>query len=144
MQASPGSGDPALAAGELEENLNHDPVAAFVEAIKRGAVGELAALMSEDHRFIDSMGNKVVGRATMMGGWTTYLEMFPGFRNTVNRRFDAGNRVALFGHTHATHAASGRVVRMRAAWLILVRNAQVAEWCVFGENEPARAAIEGR
>jgi ketosteroid isomerase-like protein len=123
--------------------VNHDPVSAFVDAINRGDIRQLAALMTEDHRFIDSMG-QVVGRAVMMAGWTTYFEMFPGYRITVDRRFDAGDRVALFGHTRATHAATGREVRMRAAWLALVKNGLVAEWCVFADNEPARAAMEGR
>ena len=115
-----------------------------MDAINRGDVRQLATLMTEDHRFIDSMGNEVVGRTVMTAGWASYFELFPGYRITVDRRFDAGDRVALFGHIRATHAATGREVRMRAAWLTLVRNGLVAEWCVFADNEPARAAMEGR
>ena len=124
--------------------MNHDAVSAFVDAINRGDFRQLATLMTEDHRFVDSMGNEVVGQAVMVAGWTTYFELLPGYRITVDWRFDAGDRVALFGHTRATHAATGREVRMRAAWLALVRNALVAEWCVFADNEPARAAMEER
>ncbi len=124
--------------------MNRDPVSAFVDAINDANVRRLAALMTEDHRFIDSLGNEVVGRAAMTAGWATYLELFPGSRITVDRRFDAEDGVALFGHTHAIHAASGREVRIRAAWLARVREDRIAEWCVFADNEPARAAMEGR
>lgn len=124
--------------------MDRDPVSAFVDAIKRGDVRQLARLMTEDHRFIDSMRNVVVGRTAMMAGWASYFEMFQGYRLTVDRRFDEGDHVALFGHTEAIHAASGREVRMRAAWLALVKNGLIAEWCVFADNEPASAAMEGR
>ena len=41
----------------------------FVERINAGDVGGLAALMTEDHRFIDSLGNVVSGREAMKAGW---------------------------------------------------------------------------
>ena len=124
--------------------MDRDPVSAFVEAINRGDVRQLALLMTEDHLFIDSVGNEVSGRATMMAGWARYFEAFRGYRLTVDLRFDHRDHVVLFGHTHAIHAASGREVRTRAACLALIKNGLIAEWCVFADNEPARAAMEGR
>ena len=124
--------------------MNVDPVAAFVAAINAADLAALAALMPDDHRFVDSMGSEIVGREKMLAGWRGYFQMFPGYRITVEQRLEAGDRVGLFGRTVATHAASGREVKMRAAWLALVRDGLIAEWRVYADNEPARAAIEGR
>ena len=41
----------------------------FVERINAGDVAGLATLMTEDHRFIDSLGNVVSGREAMKAGW---------------------------------------------------------------------------
>jgi ketosteroid isomerase-like protein len=44
----------------------------FVERINAADVAGLAALMTEDHRFVDSLGNEVSGREAapdLGGGW---------------------------------------------------------------------------
>lgn len=124
--------------------MNPDPVAAFVSAINKRDPERLGKLMTDDHRFVDSMGNEVVGRAKMVAGWAAYFALFPDYEVFIDQRLADGDHVALFGRTRAVHAASGREVRMRAAWLAKVRGDQVAAWSVYADNEPARAAVEGR
>ncbi len=124
--------------------MKPDPVAAFVSAINQRNPQRLGELMTDNHRFVDSMGGEVVGRAKTVAGWTAYFALFPDYEVFVDQRFADGDSVALFGRTRAVHSASGREVRMRAAWLAKVKGNQVAEWSVYADNEPARAALEGR
>ncbi len=124
--------------------MNLDPVAAFVSAINRRDPRLLGELMTDNHRFVDSMGDEVVGRARVVAGWTAYVALFPDYEVFVEERLADGDRVALFGRTRAVHSASGREVRMKAAWLAKVTGNQVSEWSVYADNEPTRAAIEGR
>jgi len=46
----------------------------FVERINAADVAGLAALMTEDHRFIDSLGNVVTGREAMKAGCPSRLQ----------------------------------------------------------------------
>ena len=121
-----------------------DPVKialAFVGRINAKDVDGLCALMTKNHRFVDSMGDLHAGRERMREGWRRYLALFPDYRVTVTHTFSAGARAALFGSTRARYAPSGRLVAMRAAWLVTVRGRLVAEWRVFADNEPARRAM---
>jgi len=47
----------------------------FVAAINRHDVGALTALMTPDHVFVDSVGNRVHGAASMELGWRGYFTM---------------------------------------------------------------------
>ena len=44
-------------------------VTRFVDAINAHALDALVALMTSDHRFIDSLGNSVEGSESMRAGW---------------------------------------------------------------------------
>ena len=46
---------------------------AFVQAINHQDVDSIAALMTPDHKFIDSLGNVVRGREAMRAGWAAYF-----------------------------------------------------------------------
>jgi ketosteroid isomerase-like protein len=115
--------------------------AAFVERINAQDVEGLCELMTKDHRFVDSIGEVHVGRERMREGWLHYFATFPDYHVTVESTFSAGMRVALFGTTSATYAPNGMRVEVYAAWLAIVRGKRLAEWRVYADNEPARAAM---
>lgn len=50
-----------------------DVALAFVDRNNRHDVGGLVALMSEDHRFVDGLGQEVKGREQMEKGWFGYF-----------------------------------------------------------------------
>ena len=60
---------------------------AFVEAINRRDVEGLAALMTPEHRFIDSMGNVVEGREKMRAAWVGYFRMVPDYSIAIEEVF---------------------------------------------------------
>ena len=51
----------------------------FVAAINRHDVPALATLMAAEHIFIDSLGRRVEGAASMQAGWRGYFAMCPAY-----------------------------------------------------------------
>ncbi|MCI0651648.1 MAG: nuclear transport factor 2 family protein [Planctomycetes bacterium] len=113
----------------------------FVDAINAHDPNGLAALMTEDHGFVDARDKLVRGREAMREGWAAYFSWFPDYRIEVDGLIARGNEAALFGHASGTFSGkpSGgapRSWRASAAWRALVRGAQVAEWRVYCDVEP--------
>ena len=52
---------------------------AFVDAINRHDVDALVALMTEDHCFVDGLGQVLRGREQMTNGWIGYFGWFPDY-----------------------------------------------------------------
>ena len=51
----------------------------FATAINRHDVNALTALMTTDHVFVDSVGQRVQGAASMEAGWRGYFAMCPDY-----------------------------------------------------------------
>jgi ketosteroid isomerase-like protein len=118
-------------------------VLAFMEGINARDVDRLCALMTEDHVFVDGLGNRVQGRETMRKGWAGYFKMFPDYRVSHAEIFAQGNVVASFGSAEGTYAVEGKLSKENhwsapAAWRAVVRDGLVAEWQVYADNQAAR------
>src|ERR1700733_5334810 len=95
-----------------------ETVLAFLDAINRHDSDQLAASMTEDHVFIDSLGNSVRGRETMRAGWRGYFAMCPDYRVSHEDILNTGDTVAVFG------SAGGTIHEIKwqtpAAWRVVV------------------------
>ncbi len=115
----------------------------FVDHINRHDVAALTALMTPDHRFVDSLGSAVVGRETMRQGWRQYFQMVPDYHINITRSFMDGPEVVLLGSATGTYSRDGQLRaadswQTPAAWRALVHDGLVAEWQVYADNEPIR------
>jgi ketosteroid isomerase-like protein len=112
-----------------------DVTRAFIEAINRGDVAALLALMSEDHTFTDSLGRSFSGAEQMVAGWRYFLDAYPGYWIRVDAAMADGARVALFGEAGGGWKSDGRVLAAkwsaRAAWLAQIEGGRVKAWSVF-------------
>jgi uncharacterized protein (TIGR02246 family) len=115
----------------------------FVRAINRQDPDAIAELMTEEHRFIDSLGNVVAGRAAMRSGWGGYFKMVPDYSLAIEETYCDGPVAILLGTAQGTYAAAGQLkpenrwttpVALRA----FVEDGKVAEWRVYADNEPIR------
>jgi SnoaL-like domain len=102
----------------------------FLERINQHNVDKLAELMTEDHVFIDSLGNTVNGREKMRHGWRGYYALCPDYWVSHEEIFSEGNRVGIFGAACGTISADGKVPaqnkwRTPTAWLAVVDNGLV-------------------
>jgi ketosteroid isomerase-like protein len=118
-------------------------VTAFVRAINRQDADALAGLMTDGHRFIDSLGNAVEGCEKMRAGWVGYFRMVPDYALAVEETYSDGSVVVLLGVAQGTYTTDGTLkpenrwqtpIVIRAA----VEDGLLAEWRVYADNEPIR------
>ncbi|MGA2219219.1 MAG: nuclear transport factor 2 family protein [Terracidiphilus sp.] len=116
---------------------------AFVRAINRHDTDELASLMTEEHHFTDSLGNRVQGRAKMQAGWAAYFLMVPDYFIAIEETYNDGPAVVMIGEAGGTYTSDGRLTpesmwKTPAAFRALIDHGQIAEWRVYADNEPIR------
>ena len=122
--------------------MNHtESVLHFLELINQHDADKLAELMTEDHVFVDSLGNTVKGREKMRLGWRNYYAFCPDYWVSHEVIFSEGKRVAIYGAAGGTIAANGKALaenkwRTPAAWLAVVESGLVKEWRVYADNKP--------
>jgi len=118
----------------------------FIDKINGGDVSALCSLMTEDHVFVDGLGNRVQGREKLRAGWKAYLSLFPDYRISHEEVFEDRDTVAVFGTASGTYAVNGKLPKenhweIPAAWKAIVRNGLIAEWRVYCDNQPARKLL---
>lgn len=121
--------------------ISRDVVLHFLEGINRHDPIELSRWMTEDHAFVDSLGNTVKGREKMREGWKAYFAFCPDYWVAHDKVVDKGERVAVFGTAGGTIIENGRLVpenrwKTPAAWFALIEAGLVKEWRVFADNKP--------
>lgn len=117
-------------------------VHAFIERINAHDVDGIVAAMTPDHRFVDSLGAVFTGRETLRHGWQAYFALVSNYRITIEDVVEAPSVILVLGHA-AGHTQEVEW-RVPAVWRAVVREGQVAEWQVYADNEPLRAAMQGR
>jgi ketosteroid isomerase-like protein len=113
----------------------------FVNEINRHDLESIVAMVSDDHLFIDSLGQELRGKLRVREGWSGYLALFPDYHIGIKEWFQNGRIVGMFGQASGTFAVNGNLPaenrwRIPAAWRVVVRDAQIAHWQVFADNEP--------
>jgi uncharacterized protein (TIGR02246 family) len=127
---------------DLAESVAH----AFIRAINRQDVDAIAGLMTEQHRFIDSLGKVFEGRETMRRGWTKYFELVPDYAVAVEETLCDGPVVVMLGMAEGTYSPHGQP-RAENHWTTptsfraFIEDGKVAEWRVYCDNEPIRQRI---
>jgi ketosteroid isomerase-like protein len=116
-----------------------DVVREFIGRINEHDVNGLTAVLTEDHRFIDSLGSVFFGRDTLRIGWADYFRLVSDYRITVDELADAGSSLLLAGSVEGRSA--GVEWKVPAAWRAVVRDGLIAEWQVYVDNEPLRASL---
>jgi ketosteroid isomerase-like protein len=118
----------------------------FVATINARDVDRLAALMTPDHRFIDSLGTVINGRDAVREGWKFYFGMVPDYNLEVSRFFSAQDgkaEVVFVGVASGSYWSNGSMQpdsswSAPAAVRAIVRDSQIVEWQVYADNEPIR------
>ena len=134
----------------------------FVRAINRHDVSALADMMTSEHRFIDSLGNVVVGQHEARRGWAGYFGIVPDYAVTILESYGAGPVVIMLGSAKGTFVPPppppsyypptqlkavtkpDTELKPENAWKtpvafrVLIEKGRVAEWRVYADNEPIR------
>lgn len=118
----------------------------LVQHINAHDVEALAALLSADHRFVDSLGVVVCGRDALRAGWREYFRLVPDYYIEVQRLLCDGADVVLMGTARGTYSTDGTLQAKNAwstpaAFHARVREGCVALWQVYADNEPIRRCM---
>jgi ketosteroid isomerase-like protein len=107
---------------------------AFVAAINAHSAEALAGLMTPDHVFVDSAGNRTQGDAQMESAWRSYFSICLDYWVRIDEALEERGLVLAAGE--AGGAIDGIAWRTPAAWKAAIRDGAVAEWRVFADNKP--------
>ena len=123
------------------------PVAAvigFIDAINRGDVGRLTALMSPDHRLQVLQEPPVTGRDANRDAWHGYVTAFPDYVIYPDRLVHRGDDVAVLGSTTGSHLGlpDHEERQLTVIWRATVRDGLLTLWQIL-EDTPAQRALLG-
>jgi len=119
---------------------------AFVRALNRQDVEGMLALMSPNHRLVDSMGTVLEGLERMRAGWVGYFKMVPDYTLAIEEIYASGPVVILLGMAQGTYTRTGSLTpenhwHTPIALRAFVEDGLITEWKVFADNEPIRKLI---
>jgi ketosteroid isomerase-like protein len=103
-------------------------VRAFNDAINARDVDRLATLMTHTHRFIDSAGSTVEGKAACLDAWRGFFDAFPDYRNVFDSVEDVGGGVVV---VRGRSECSVDALHGPAMWRAAVREGLVDVWQVI-------------
>lgn len=105
-------------------------VVEFNEAIHRQDVDALAALMTDDHTFIDSANKAVSGKDKVLEAWGKFFRAFPDYRNTFAHFVSKEGRVTVLGES----ICSDSRLQGPAIWTATLRVNKIVEWRVYDDT----------
>ena len=115
-------GDPLLIALQFNDHINHQNI--------KG----ISNMMTEDHRFIDRAGEEVIGKESMLRGWSEFFELFPEYINIFEKVERIRNLVILYGYAiWQTGEAPDRAI-----WTATIENNRVSEWHIYEDTKENR------
>jgi len=119
-----------------------EPFEKFVAAINGHDIEALTSLMTADHLFVDSTGNRVRGAESMQTGWRGYFAMCPDYAITVSEILSESGTVLATGEAGGT--IDNTSWQTPSAWQATIRDGKIAEWRVFADNKPVYEILARR
>ncbi|HEY6351362.1 MAG TPA: nuclear transport factor 2 family protein [Candidatus Angelobacter sp.] len=118
----------------------------FEQLINGRNAEAVCSLLTEESIFIDSLGNRIEGRARLLSAWQGYFKMVPDYSISHEEIFAMGETVAMFGTAQGTFSGGTEPEKENfwktpAAWRAVVRDDKIAVWQVYADNEPIRAIM---
>jgi hypothetical protein len=119
-------------------------VIGFIDAINRGDVDRLAALMSTGHRLQVLQELPVTGRETNRDTWNGYVTAFPDYVIYPDHLVDRGDDVLVLGGTTGSHLglSDQEERQLKVIWRATVYDGLLALWQIM-EDTPGQRALLG-
>jgi ketosteroid isomerase-like protein len=105
----------------------------FAAAINSHDPERIAALMSDNHTFIDAHGNETTGRETMKAGWDGYFRLFPDYYIEIEAVLSKGELAMACGYAGA--GKGPKAWKIPAAWRAIVRDEKIKLWQVYADTK---------
>lgn len=115
-----------------------EAAAAFNACINARDLEALAVRMTDDHKFIDTAGAEISGKAACVAAWRAFFDAFPDYENVFKRVIERGDTVIVEGYARCTDAR----LAGPALWSAKIARDRVREWRVW-EDTPANRTTLG-
>jgi ketosteroid isomerase-like protein len=109
----------------------------FNECINRRDLGGLSRLMTDDHVFIDSANNTILGRERCVEAWRGFFAAFPDYRNHFEHVVLSGGKAVIVGCSVCSDAR----LAGPALWTANIEGQLIAEWHVYEDTSANRALL---
>jgi len=112
----------------------------FIESINNADIDRVYGLMSNDHLFIDSRGNSMVGNENMKKAWIGYFELFPDYNIEITDTLQNDSLVVLLGYASGTYKTNNNKLdstnhwRVPASWKAVFVDKKIKLWQVYADN----------
>jgi ketosteroid isomerase-like protein len=118
-------------------------VIGFIDAINRGDVDRLVALMSPDHRLQVLREPALTGREANRDAWVGYASAFPDYVIYPDRIVHRGDDVLVLGSTTGSHLglSDQEERQLKVIWRATVRDGLLALWQVIDDTPGQRALL---
>jgi ketosteroid isomerase-like protein len=115
----------------------------FIERINSHDVTGIVGMCTNDHRFIDSLGQILTGREQLQRAWSGYFELFSDYCIEVETLIASARSALVAGHASATAKvrSSKAPWRIPAAWRAEVDADLIDLWQVYADNRPVYELI---
>jgi ketosteroid isomerase-like protein len=117
--------------------VSADPVSVavlFNNSINAADLAGLAALMSDDHVFVDTEGACVSGKEACLAAWQGFFESFPDYRNVFSSLTARESMVTIVGHSVCSEPS----LDGPALWTATVRENKITQWRVYADTPQTR------
>lgn len=114
-----------------------DVATRFNQAINDRDLESLAALMTDDFRFVDAAGTAFEGKERGRDIWRQFFDGFPDYRNHFETLAEVDGTVVITGRS----TCSDPRLEGRALWTTRIEGGKVREWCVYEDSPEQRAAL---
>jgi ketosteroid isomerase-like protein len=112
----------------------------FIESINSANIDNLCNLMSNDHVFIDSRGNNMVGKDNIKKAWIGYFGLFPDYKIEITDTLQNDSIIVLLGYASGTYKTNNKNVdnnnhwKVSASWKAIVVEKKIKLWQVYADN----------
>ena len=113
----------------------------FAAAINSHDLEKIAALMSDDHTFIDAHGNEMTGKETMKGGWGSYFQLFPDYYVEIEGIVTNADLAVAYGYTGA--GVGEKAWKIPAAWRAIAQDGKIKLWQVYADTKIQLESVHG-
>lgn len=112
----------------------------FIESINKANIDRLYELMTNDHEFIDSLGNRVIGNENVKNAWTGYFSLFPDYKVEITDTLQNDSIIVILGYASGTYKKTNKNFdnnnhfKVPASWKVIVVDKKVKLWQVYADN----------
>jgi ketosteroid isomerase-like protein len=120
------------------KNMDFKVVRDFVESINSANIDRIYNLMTKDHEFIDSQGNKMIGNDNLKKAWIGYFGLFPDYKIELTDILQNDSIIVMLGYASGTYKTNNSDKnnhwRVPASWKVIVVSDKVKLWQVYADN----------